>query len=246
MLRNRHLRVAANRWLQAENIAAYILSYKQFLIEHSVFAKTKYLKMKKKIFALTLPIMVLSFSTNAQVNKTSKFNFQLSYGIGSSVIQNEGINTRLGTTSAEILGTYQFNENLGIGTGFSIIGLNGNGFNEKGNFNQTRGILRIPVLLSTNKYLNEKTQFIASGGMFINHIIEDTYRYVNSTETLEFENWSMGIQARLGIGYDIHSKVSVGIAYNIQYNFSEYSKNQSGIDSRMSTNTFDLIVKLKL
>jgi long-subunit fatty acid transport protein len=201
--------------------------------------------MKKKIFALAISIMALSLSTNAQVNQASKFNLQLSSGIGSSVIQNDGINTRLGTTSAEILGTYQFKENLGIGTGFSIIGLNGNSFNEKGNFNQTRGILRIPVLLNTNKYLSEKTQFITSGGLFVNYIIEDTYRYTGSTEEFEFENWSMGVQARLGICYDIYSKAAVGIAYNIQYNLSEFTKNQTAIESRMSTNTFDLFVKLK-
>ena len=202
--------------------------------------------MKKKIFVLAVSIMALSLSTNAQVNQTSKFNFQLSYGIGSSVIQNDGINTRLSTTSAEILGTYQFNENLGIGSGFSVFNLDGNSFNENGNYNQTRGLLRIPVLLSTNKYLNEKTQFIASAGTFFNYAIEDTYKYTNSTETLKSENWSMGIQARLGISYDVYSKVSLGIAYNIQNNFSDFSKNSSGIDSRMSTNTFDITVKLKL
>jgi len=202
--------------------------------------------MKKKIFVLAVSIMALSLSTNAQVNQTSKFNFQLSYGIGSSVIQNDGINTRLSTTSAEILGTYQFNENLGIGSGFSVFNLDGNSFNENGNYNQTRGLLRIPVLLSTNKYLNEKTQLIASAGTFLNYIIEDTYKYINSTETLKSENWSMGVQARLGISYDVYSKVSLGIAYNIQNNFSDFSKNSSRIDSRMSTNTFDITVKLKL
>lgn len=202
--------------------------------------------MKKKIFAIVFPLMVLSLSINAQGDKTSKFNFQLSYGIGSSVIQNEGINTRLGTTGIEILGTYQFKENLGISTGFSLLGLNGNSFNEHGNYNQTRGILRIPVLLNTNKYLNEKTQFITSGGLFINHIIEDSYKYLNSTEDLEFENWSMGVHGRLGICREVSSKVAVGVAYNIQYNFSDFSENQNGIDSRMSTNTFDLFVKLKI
>jgi opacity protein-like surface antigen len=143
----------------------------------------------------------------------------------------------------EILGTYQFKENLGISTGFSGLGLNGNGFNENGNYNQTRGVFRIPVLLTANKYLNEKTQFITSGGLFVNHIIEDSYEYVNSTEDLQFENWSLGVQGRLGISYDVSSKAALGVAYNIQYNFSDFSKNQNGIDSRMSTNTFDLFVK---
>ena len=199
--------------------------------------------MKRKILALVIPIMVLSSSINAQEKKPSKFNLQLSYGIGSSVIQNEGINTRLGTTSVEILGTYQFKENLGISTGFSGLGLNGNSFNENGNYNQTRGVFRIPVLLTANKYLNEKIQFITSGGLFVNHIVEDSYEYVNSTEDLQFENWSLGVQGRLGISYDVSSKAALGVAYNIQYNFSDFSKNQNGIDSRMSTNTFDLFVK---
>ena len=199
--------------------------------------------MKRKIFALVVPIMVLSFAVNAQENKVSKFNLQLSYGIGSSVIQNEGINTRLGTTSVEILGTYQFKENLGISTGFSGLGLNGNSFNENGNYNQTRGVFRIPVLLTANKHLNEKIQFITSGGMFVNHIVEDSYEYVNSTQDFQFENWSMGVQGRLGISYNVSSNVAFGGAYNVQYNFSEFSKNQNGIDSRMSTNTFDLFVK---
>ena len=199
--------------------------------------------MKRKILALVIPIMVLSSSINAQEKKPSKFNLQLSYGIGSSVIQNEGINTRLGTTGVEILGTYQFKENLGISTGFSGLGLNGNSFNENGNYNQTRGVFRIPVLLTANKYLNEKIQFITSGGLFVNHIVEDSYEYVNSTEDFQFENWSMGVQGRLGISYNVSSKAALGGAYNIQYNFSDFSKNQNGIDSRMSTNTFDLFVK---
>ena len=199
--------------------------------------------MNRRIVALAVPIMVLSLSVNAQENKVSNFNLQLSYGIGSSVIQNEGINTRLGTIGVEILGTYQFKENLGISTGFSGLGLNGNSFNEIGNYNQTRGIFRIPVLLTANKYLNEKTQFITSGGLFVNHIIEDSYEYVNSTENIQFENWSMGLQGRLGISYDVSSKAALGVAYNIQYNFSDFSENQNGIDSRMSTNTFDLFVK---
>ncbi len=199
--------------------------------------------MNRRIVALAVPIMVLSLSVNAQENKVSNFNLQLSYGIGSSVIQNEGINTRLGTIGVEILGTYQFKENLGISTGFSGLGLNGNSFNEIGNYNQTRGIFRIPVLLTANKYLNEKTQFITSGGLFVNHIIEDSYEFVNSTENIQFENWSMGLQGRLGISYDVSSKAALGVAYNIQYNFSDFSENQNGIDSRMSTNTFDLFVK---
>ena len=187
-------------------------------------------------------MIALSFSVSAQDNPTSKFNLQLSYGIGSSVIQNDGINTRLGTTGVEILGTYQFNENLGVSTGFSGLGLNGNGFNENGNYNQTRGVIRIPVLLTTGKYLNEKTQLITSGGLFASHIIEDSYEYVNSTEDLQSENWSLGVQGRLGISYDVSSKAALGVAYNMQYSFSDFSKSQTGTDSRMSTNTFDLFV----
>ncbi len=202
--------------------------------------------MTKRIFSLVFTIMAFSLSINAQAIKAPKFGFQLSYGVGSSVIQNEGINSRLGTTGIEVLGTYQIKENLGIGTGFSVLGLNGNSFNNNGNFNQTRGIFRIPVVISTNRYLNEKTQFLTSAGLSINHIVEDTYRYVDTTEELETEKWSMGVQARLGICHDVYAKAAIGVAYNIQYNFSDSSKNHESIDTRMSTNTFDLFVKLKI
>lgn len=199
--------------------------------------------MNKKIFALVLPIVFLSLSTNAQVENTSKLSFELSYGIGSSVIQNEGINSRLGTNSVAILGTYQLKRNIGIGTGISVLALNGNSFNENGNFNLTRGILRIPVFLSTTKNLNDKTHFFATSGLFFNHIIEDSYKYVNSTEEFNYENWSLGLLGRLGISYDVYSKASLGIAYNIQYSFNDFSKNPGNIDTRMSTNTFDLFVR---
>ena len=203
--------------------------------------------MKKNLSALAISVFVLAFSlsANAQTNQLSKFNLQFSYGNGSSVINNGGFNTRLNTTSTEILGIYQINENLGFGSGIALMGLNGNGFNDKGNFNQTRGIVRVPFLLNSNKYLFDKTALIASGGVFVNHIIEDTYRYIGSNEEFQFDNWSMGTQARLGISYDIYSNTAIGIVHNIQYNFLELSQNQSTIDTEMSSNTFDLFVKLK-
>ena len=203
--------------------------------------------MKKNLSAVAISVIVLAlpWSVSAQMNQLPTFNLQFSFGNGSSVINNGGINTRLHTTSTEILGIYQINENLGFGSGISLMGHNGNGFNDRGNFNQTRGIVRVPFLLNTNKYLLDKTALIASGGVFVNHIIEDTYRYIGSSEEFQFDNWSMGAQARLGISYDIYSNTAIGIVHNIQYNFLELSQSQSTIDPEMNSNTFDLFVKLK-
>jgi len=203
--------------------------------------------MKKNLSAVAISVFVLAlpWSVSAQMNQLPKFNLQFSFGNGSSVINNGGINTRLHTTSTEILGIYQINENLGFGSGISLMGHNGNGFNDRGNFNQTRGIVRVPFLLNSNKYLLDKTALIASGGVFVNHIIEDTYRYIGSTEEFQFDNWSMGAQARLGISYDIYSNTAIGFVQNIQYNFLELSQSQSTIDTEMSSNTFDLFVKLR-
>jgi|GEM_PF-1196321 hypothetical protein len=203
--------------------------------------------MKKNLSAVAISVFVLAlpWSVSAQMNQLPTFNLQFSFGNGSSVINNGGINTRLHTTSTEILGIYQINENLGFGSGISLMGHNGNGFNDRGNFNQTRGIVRVPFLLNTNKYLLDKTALIASGGVFVNHIIEDTYRYIGSTEEFQFDNWSMGAQARLGISYDIYSNTAIGFVQNIQYNFLELSQSQSTIDTEMSSNTFDLFVKLR-
>ena len=203
--------------------------------------------MKKNLSAVAISVFVLAlpWSVSAQMNQLPTFNLQFSFGNGSSVINNGGINTRLHTTSTEILGIYQINENLGFGSGISLMGHNGNGFNDRGNFNQTRGIVRVPFLLNTNKYLLDKTALIASGGVFVNHMIEDTYRYIGSTEEFQFDNWSMGAQARLGISYDIYSNTAIGIVHNIQYNFLELSQSQSTIDTEMSSNTFDLFIKLR-
>ena len=203
--------------------------------------------MKKNLSAVAISVFVLAlpWSVSAQMNQLPTFNLQFSFGNGSSVINNGGINTRLHTTRIEILGIYQINENLGFGSGISLMGHNGNGFNDRGNFNQTRGIVRVPFLLNTNKYLLDKTALIASGGVFVNHIIEDTYRYIGSTEEFQFDNWSMGAQARLGISYDIYSNTAIGFVQNIQYNFLELSQSQSTIDTEMSSNTFDLFVKLR-
>jgi len=203
--------------------------------------------MKKNLSAVAISVFVLAlpWSVSAQMNQLPTFNLQFSFGNGSSVINNGGINTRLHTTSTEILGIYQINENLGFGSGISLMGHNGNGFNDRGNFNQTRGIVRVPFLLNSNKYLLDKTALIASGGVFVNHIIEDTYRYIGSTEEFQFDNWSMGAQARLGISYDIYSNTAIGFVQNIQYNFLELSQSQSTIDTEMSSNTFDLFVKLR-
>jgi hypothetical protein len=203
--------------------------------------------MKKNLSAVAISVFVLAlpWSVSAQMNQLPTFNLQFSFGNGSSVINNGGINTRLHTTSIEILGISQINENLGFGSGISLMGHNGNGFNDRGNFNQTRGIVRVPFLLNSNKYLLDKTALIASGGVFVNHIIEDTYRFIGSTEEFQFDNWSMGAQARLGISYDIYSNTAIGIVHNIQYNFLELSQSQSTIDTEMSSNTFDLFVKLR-
>lgn len=203
------------------------------------------MKKNLSVVAISVFVLALPWSVSAQMNQLPTFNLQFSFGNGSSVINNGGINTRLHTTSIEILGIYQINENLGFGSGIALMGLNGNGFNDKGNFNQTRGIVRVPFLLNSNKYLSDKTALIASGGVFVNHIIEDTYRYIGSTEEFQFDNWSMGAQARLGISYDIYSNTAIGIVHNIQYNFLELSKSQSTIDTEMSSNTFDLFVKLR-
>jgi len=203
------------------------------------------MKKNLSVVAISVFVLALPWSVSAQMNQLPTFNLQFSFGNGSSVINNGGINTRLHTTSIEILGIYQINENLGFGSGISLMGHNGNGFNDRGNFNQTRGIVRVPFLLNSNKYLSDKTALIASGGVFVNHIIEDTYRYIGSTEEFQFDNWSMGAQARLGISYDIYSNTAIGIVHNIQYNFLELSKSQSTIDTEMSSNTFDLFVKLR-
>jgi len=62
--------------------------------------------MKKNLSAVAISVFVLAlpWSVSAQMNQLPTFNLQFSFGNGSSVINNGGINTRLHTTSTKFWG----------------------------------------------------------------------------------------------------------------------------------------------
>jgi hypothetical protein len=199
----------------------------------------------KKIVILMLFIAV-AMPSKAQSESTSKFSFQFSNGFGTTVVSNEGIPTRLVTSSVEFLGSFKLSKDFELCSGASLLGLNGNGFNSNGNYNQSRGVLRIPVLLNSIKPLNERTSLIASGGLFVNRILDDTFMYLNSIEEVNPDHVSMGIDVRLGITHYLYSNTAIGVAYRIQNEFSSWSTNSSNADVGMSTNCLELFVKYDL
>tara|TARA_R110001592_G_scaffold262565_2_gene527817 strand:- start:33559 stop:34257 length:699 start_codon:yes stop_codon:yes gene_type:complete len=208
--------------------------------------KNHKLLMKKEIFVFAVTLMMLSASSFAQTEGTSKFALQVSYGYGTSTVINGSVSSSLGSSFTEVLGLYRLNENWGLGTGVSLLGLNGNSFDENGNYNQTRGIFRVPVLLTSKQEITQKTHFIVHGGVFMSKIFEDYFDYLNNRVENEFNDWSLGVQTRMGISYDLSKFASVGFAYNLQYNFASFNENAKSLSSKMSSNIFDLSLTFKI
>lgn len=199
----------------------------------------------KNIVILTL-FVAIAFTSKAQTESTSKFSVEVANGFGFSVVSNEGFPTRLATSRVQLIGSYEFSKGLEISTGASLLGLNGNGFDSKGNFNQSRGVVRIPLMLNSTKPLNEKTNLLASGGVFASRILEDTFMYVNSVEEMNPDYLLAGITARLGISYHLYANVAIGVAYSVQQEFISITKVDSNKDVGMGTNSFDLFLKFSL
>ena len=202
--------------------------------------------MYKHLFAFFLSVVFLILDVNAQESPRSKWSFQLSHGMGTAVLQNDFVPSRLESTSVEALVSYRFNDQTELATGLSLMGLNGNSFNELGNYNQTRGILLIPLILQNIRPLTGKAQLITSAGVFANHTLEDTRQYVDDLVVLSLPTWSMGVHAGLGASYDLSSCTSLGVEYRLLYAFADQNQHPEILDSRMSSRSVNLTLRFRL
>ena len=202
--------------------------------------------MHKHFLAFFFPIVFLNAGVSAQESPLSKWTFQLSQGMGTAVLQNDFVPSRLEMTGVEVLGSYRFNDQTELATGATLMGLNGNSFNELGNYNQTRGILRIPVLLQNSRPLTEKAQILTSAGVFANHILEDTQQYVGGLETLQVPNWSLGVRGGIGMSYDLSSRTALGVEYRLEHAFSDLIQSPEILDSRMSSRSLNVTLRFRL
>lgn len=202
--------------------------------------------MHKHLLAFFLPVAFLNTDVCAQESTLSKWTFQLSQGMGTAVLQNDVVPSRLEMTSVEALGEYRFNDQTTLATGVSLMGLNGNSFNELGNYNQTRGMLAVPVILRNSRPLSDKAQLVTSAGVLANHILEDSRQYVGGSELLQVPNLSMGLRAGLGVRYDLTSRTALGLEYQLQHAFSDLIQSPEILDSRMSSRSLNVTLKFRL
>ena len=202
--------------------------------------------MHKQLLAFFLPVVFLSADVSAQDSPLSKWTFQLSQGMGTAVLQNDVVPSRLEMASVEVLGGYRFNDQTTLATGVSLMGLNGNSFNELGNYNQTRGVLSVPLILQNSRPLSDKAQLVTSAGVLANHILEDSRQYVGGSELLQEPNLSIGLRAGLGVSYDLTSRTALGLEYQLQHAFSDLIQSPEILDSRMSARSLNVTLKFRL
>jgi long-subunit fatty acid transport protein len=202
--------------------------------------------MHKHLLAFFLPILFLTADVSAQESPLSKWTVQLSQGMGTAVLQNDLVPSRLEMTGVEVLGGYRFNDQTTLATGVSLMGLNGNSFNELGNYNQTRGVLRVPVILQNSRPLSDKAQLVTSAGVLANHILEDSRQYVGGAELLKVPNLSIGLRAGLGVSYDLTSRTALGLEYQLHHASSDLLQSPETLDSRMSARSLNVTLKFRL
>jgi long-subunit fatty acid transport protein len=202
--------------------------------------------MHKHLLTFFLPILFQTADVSAQESPLSKWTFQLSQGMGTAVLQNDLVPSRLEMTGVEVLGGYRFNDQTTLATGVSLMGLNGNSFNELGNYNQTRGVLSVPVILQNSRPLSDKAQLVTSAGVLANHILEDSRQYVGGAELLQVPNVSIGLRAGLGVSYDLSARTALGLEYQLQHAFSDLLQSPETLDSRMSARSLNVTLKFRL
>ena len=217
-----------------------------FLRQFNLMCHTTPGIMHKHLLAFFLPVVFLNADVCAQESTLSKWTFQLSQGMGTAVLQNDVVPSRLEMTSVEALGEYRFNDQTTLATGVSLMGLNGNSFNELGNYNQTRGVLSVPVILQNSRPLSDKAQLVTSAGVLANRILEDSRQYVGGSELLQVPNLSMGLRAGLGVTYDLTSRTALGLGYQLQHAFSDLIQSPEILDSRMSARSLNVTLKFRL
>lgn len=205
--------------------------------------------MKKGSLILLLFFLVVGLSLQAQEQTRSKFGFIVFQGMGLGSLQNEdGFNSNLNALSSEYLLHYQFGGKFGIATGIGLTRLKGNGFNSDGNYSQFRNFFKIPVMMTSQQKLTDKSKFIINLGIYGNRIMEDRYTYINTVLENVYEGWDFGMQMRVGFVHELNSRLNIGLSYNGQFGFTDLSPN-AGLsfvsNQKMNMNTLDLMFEVQ-
>lgn len=187
--------------------------------------------MKNAVYLLMFISFLISNLSQGQEQKESGFSLVGYGGIGYGIVENDRQpNYNLNSNHGEFLLNYSINKGLGLATGVGINELTGNGFNEQGNFYHERAFLRVPLLITLGSEVSESLRIIANLGFYGQNIIKDQYSFQNASQTDVYDGWNIGAQFGLGFMFRMLDKVSAGINYHGQSDFSKLeSANNTGI-----------------
>jgi opacity protein-like surface antigen len=149
-------------------------------------------------------------------------------GIGYAVVDNDNEpNYNLNANSVDFLLNYRIGKRYGISTGIGINQLSGNGFSSLGNFYHERGLLKIPLLLSVDYNLSQKVRLVANIGLYGQTILKDEYSFVGGKIDDLYEGWNFGFQSGIGLAYNFNQKISLGIMFHNQGDFTKLDSDTS-------------------
>lgn len=186
----------------------------------------------------------------AQEDDKSRFTLNLSGGIGYGHVENNNEpNYNLNSNSADLLLNYRIGQKFGIGTGIGMYELTGNGFNSLGNFSHERKVIKIPLVATYNKNISDKFEFLANLGVFTQGIINDEYRFLNSSQKDVYEGWNFGAQFGFGFAFKMSESFSIGLTYSEHFEFNKFKSNSNtGINDNQrvdNRNTIGLLFIIK-
>lgn len=209
--------------------------------------------METKKLHFTILFLIAFTILFAQENSSendSNFSLTLNINTGQARVENEALpNYNLDVNTTELLANFKLGNYWGLATGLGFSEFTGNGFNTNGNFFHDRDVLKIPVLLTTDKDFN-KVNLFTSIGLYGQVIINDEYEYLFATEEDVFNGWTFGLQVMLGAMYNFSDKLSIGLNFATQSDFSKVeSENGASISDEQSItqqNTFGIIARLRI
>jgi len=160
---------------------------------------------------------------------TSKFSFVTYGGIGYAVVDNDREpNYNLNASTADFLINYRIGKRYGIATGLGFSQLSGNGFSAGGNFYHERGLIKIPLLFSSDYNLSEKVRLVANIGFYGQGIIKDEYSFTGGVKAEDvYTGWNFGLQCGIGLAYNLNEKMSLGIMVHNQADFTRIDSDSS-------------------
>ncbi|TXD50604.1 hypothetical protein ES044_04340 [Polaribacter sp. IC066] len=162
--------------------------------------------------------------------KKSKFQLIGTGNIGFAIVKSNHEPTyNLNSNGGEILLNYKFSDKNGVAIGFGHTELTGNGFNTVGDFYHQRSFIKIPLLYTMEYQIAEKIKYLSNFGLYAQTIVRDEYQFLNNTQNNIYGGWNFGLEASIGIVFEVSEKFSAGINFSGQFDFTKLKTNKNQI-----------------